>query len=615
MKFSRWSVAFTLLLLGLCTGLQAQLEVRPLPNGQQLSQARTAETEIDSTQHQLPFWDDFSTTDYQPDPARWFFSSSSPHVSEGIAVAPPTVNVVSFDGWNFYGEPHNAQSLAEGSADSLVSRFIDLSQVAAAERGSVFMSFFWQKQGLGEQPDAPDSLRLQFKMADNTWRTVWSVSGPEVSNTESFVQEILPVVGDEYFHPYFQFRFQSFGRLSGGYDGWNIDYVYLNKGRHAADLAYEDRALTSKPTSFLTNYTAMPYRHFLHSINTNITQPQAGFYNLDDVVQPIELYSLIRDSANVYDRMDEGTVLDPNPQGFERRIITTRPIDAAAFPSEQPADLALVLETKMYINSGDTINFGSIDYRHNDTVSTFTRLADELAYDDGQAEWAAGLSAEAGQLAYRYVVPEDENVTALNIYFPDFEAGQSGQTFTIIIWDRLTPGVEGRLLVEQHIVKPTSRLNDFKTYTLGRSVAVSDTFYIGFRQEVSGFFPVGLDKNTNSADAIYYNFGGAWERNNQVTGSLMMRPVFGEKRLVTGLEDADSNEVTIYPNPTTGRVHVRGNYDRLVVQDLLGRQVMEVAGSSMTERVIDLSGQETGIYLVRIYIGDSSIVRRLLISR
>jgi len=530
-----------------------------------------ARTMADSTQLELPFWDDFSTVYLSPDSSLWLTGSGTANVMPGVGIAPPTVNVAVFDGWNALGKPYSQDDLHYGAGDSLVSRFIDLSTVPPAIRNTVFLSFFWQKEGSGEMPDAPDSIRLQVRDDQKQWITLWSIAGPDVSVADEFFQEIVQINDPSFFHPYFQFRFQSFNRLSGGFDNWNIDYIYFNYGRNASDLAYEDRALTSLPGSFLKGYTAMPYDHFILDLSSNLQPVFVDFYNMHNLVQPIEYTALIRDTTKIFDVMDHDAVLDPNPAGFERRRIYSSAVDPSVF-DDQNDTLSLCMETVFYINSGDTLAFnGKVDYRVNDTTIAKVLLSDQLAYDDGSAEWAAGLSDRGGKIAYRFIVNKPDGLTALKIYFPEFGSGTSGQNFTLMIWDNLHEGVEGRLLVEQHVVGASEGLNQFVTYDLGRPVAVADTFFVGYEQNVSGFFAVGLDKNTDSGSEIFFNTDGVWEQNTKLIGSLLIRPVFGFKKAVGLQEESLFKDLHVYPNPTSGWVRVEGYIDGIDVMDMLGR--------------------------------------------
>ncbi len=592
-------IIFYLLLQGILSF--GQLKVVPIQASKdfRMPSLTSARTMADSSQLELPFWDDFSTVYLFPDSAKWIFNAGVPNVLPGMGIDPPTVNVAVFDGWNAYGKPYSQEELKHGPADSLVSRFINMTKVPADMRNTVYISFFWQKEGLGEIPNPLDSIRLQLKNNRNSWITVWSKAGPDVSETDQFFQEIIQIYETQYFFPYFQFRFQSFNRISGGYDNWNIDYIYLNYGRNASDLAYEDRAITSAPTSFLKSYTAMPYDHFIVDISANLQPVFVDFYNLDKYVQPIKYTALIRDTIKVYDIMDYEKVLDPNPGGFERRRIYSDNVDPTAF-DDQNDTLYLELKTVFYIDSGDTLAFdGKIDYRVNDTTTAKVLLTDQLAYDDGTAEWAAGLPDNGGKIAYRFVVNKPDGITAVMFYFPEFSRGNADQNFTLMIWDSLGTGNDGILLTEQHVVQPSPGLNEYVTYELGRPVAVTDTFYVGYEQNVPGFFAVGLDKNTNSGNEMFFNTNGAWEKNTKLRGSLMIRPVFGFKKAVGLRDEMVFRGIRVFPNPTGGWIRVEGAVTSLAVTDILGRKCLQ-AGKSEGKTDLDLSAFPNGMYFIKV---------------
>jgi len=560
------------------------------------SQLRIADAQRDSTRILLPFWDDFSRSSYLPDTNHWFVDPGTTNISSSLGVAPPTINVASFDGWNNLGVPYSSVQLEEGAGDSLVSRYIDLSSINPALYETAYISFFWQKEGRGEIPDESDSIRLQAINADKQWVTVWSKSGAEVSVTDEFFDEIIRIGDPSFFHDYFQFRFQSFGRLSGGFDTWNIDYIYLNINRNSGDTAFEDRALLTAPSTWLTTYTAMPYDHFLINLENNLQSTKSGVSNLDDQVQPIEFYALIQDSVQIFDEMNQGTPYNLAPK--DQTEIISESIDPNAF--DRNADsISLKLETKFYITSGDSANWlNKYDFRTNDTTRTYVFLDKELAYDDGTAEWAAGLSQQSAILAYRFIIPKADIITSVKIYFPEFVPSSAGKTFELIIWNDLFEYRQGRLLTEQHIVQRSTALNDFTTYNLGRPVAVEDTFYVGFEQSIPDFFPVGLDKNGIISEGnIFINLDGVWEPSNIVEGNLMIRPVFGFEAAV-GLEDELFDEITVYPNPNYGRFFIRGEFDKAWIFDVMGNEIQSIDYKQEIQEIKLIS--EQGLYLMKI---------------
>jgi hypothetical protein len=557
---------------------------------------RIASTERDSTRITLPFWDDFSRTTYLPDTNHWFIDPGTAIVTSNTGISPPTVNVATFDGWNNQGVPYSTIELEQGAGDSLVSRFIDLSIINPALYQTGYISFFWQKEGRGEMPDDTDSIRLQVIDKDKRWVTIWSKSGKDETVTDQFFQEIIQVADPSYYHDYFQFRFQSFGRLSGGFDSWHIDFVYLNINRNAGDLAYEDRALVSPPSSWLTKYSAMPYDHFLINLESNLQPTSTGVSNLDSQVQPIEFYAQIRSEGQIFDEMNIGTPQNLAPKSIVE--IVSQPIDPGAFDREADT-ISLMLETKFFITSGDSANWlNKYDLRINDTTRTMVMLDKELAYDDGTAEWAAGLSQKAAILAYRFVIPKADVMTSVKIYFPQFSPPSAGRTFTLVIWDDIYQYRLGRVLTEQHIVQQSSKLHEFTTYNFGRPVIVRDTFYVGYEQSIPDFFPVGLDKSGIIREGnIFINLDGVWEPATTVTGNLMIRPVFGFEAAV-GLEEEIFRDVKVFPNPSNGVFNISGSFERSWIFDIMGNEVVQI-GEQLQEGEVRMN-HSRGIYMLKI---------------
>jgi len=58
------------------------------------------------------------------------------------------------------------------------------------------------------------------------------------------------------------------------------------------------------------------------------------------------------------------------------------------------------------INGTDTTRFTQVDFRANDRVRTKFPLRDYFAYNQGMADYTAGINQRSGQLAVAYVTPE-----------------------------------------------------------------------------------------------------------------------------------------------------------------------------------------------------------------
>jgi len=578
--------------------LSAQVIFKSIDNSSSIKNSlRTTGSERDSAQITLPFWDDFSRSTFLPDSGLWFLDDGTASISQSLGINPPTINVAVFDGWNSKGAPYSTLPEEIGQADSLVSRFIDLGSINPQLWPTLYISFFWQKRGQGEIPDAEDSIRLQVMTSENTWETVWFKTGDNILETNKFFFEIIQLSDPRFFHDYFQFRFQAFGRRSGGYDTWNIDYVYLNINRTPSDDSFEDRALISTPSSWLTKFSAMPYDHFILGLEQNLQPTSVQVNNLDKQVQPIEYYAQIRDTTKIYDEMNQGTPVNLAPKTIS--TLTSQPVNPDAF--DPAADtISLNLETKFFINSGDSSNWlGKFDYRTNDTTRNVVLLDNVLAYDDGSAEWAAGLSQSSAMVANRFIMSKPDVITAVKFYFPEFAPTSVGKTFNLIIWEDIYKGREGRLLTEQHVVQRSPDINAYVTYNLGRPVAAVDTFYVGYEQTISDFFPLGLDKDGLSHPGnVFINLDGVWELGDQIEGNLMIRPVFGFKKAV-GLEDDVFRGFGIYPNPNHGYFNLSGDFDKAWVINALGILIGEFnPRGTVTE--LKLQNAASGIYLLKV---------------
>ena len=616
---------------------------QPATSTSQLNRTRQQAVQEPDTARMLPFWDDFSQpiTDAlgfsTPDTLHWM-PSSGVLINNGLAIDPPTIGVASFDGINARGIAYDTAANSVGLSDELVSCPINLAMVPEEERGSVYLSFFWQPQGRGEFPeDLGDSLRLQFSTTDTVdrWVTVWQRSGGESLATDAFVQEILPVDNPTFFHDRFQFRFQSYNRQSGAFDTWNIDYVYLNKGRTAIDLAYPDAAITSLPTSLFGEHTMVPMTQFRADPQRYLSEVSAQFYNLRNQPVGTTFESFVSNAltGEVLDRLSTTrNTLSPLPTAFDRRTMTVDALDVNTLDLNQDS---LYLETEFFIETGDkplilaftpegdTIFSEAVDYRVNDTVRTTFVLNESLAYDDGTAEFGVELNQTGGRVAYQFVAPVEDVLTHIDIHFPNL-AQNRGTLLRLFVWKTLSDTAGSEVVLRQTgtlAATPTATNNGFVSYSLESPISVQDTFYIGYQQESNDrFLIVGFDKNTNTGDRIFFNVSEEWEQNIELQGSLMMRPRFDRERaqLVTGLpgtdlpdEEAPDPDLVVFPNPSTGQFQIRGRFDQLRVLDLLGR---EIVSTPYTQAPVDLTRYQPGLYIFRFSIGGQIVTRKVVLQ-
>jgi len=618
-------VLATISILLISFSLHGQLIEIPLTKKNTIKPDQPIGMSVRSIQNvvQLPFWDDFSTSKLWPDDTKWV-NSDNVRISNSIALNAPTLNVAVFDGVDAFGAPYNPATLISGKTDSLTSCFIDLSGITPEQADSVYLSFFWQLNGRGELPDEGDSIVLEAKRPDGTWDRLWSQTGGIDNENEEFEQVLIQITSD-YWHGEFQFRFQSYTNLTGPFDTWLIDYIFLNKSRFPTDIAYLDRALTRRPSFLTAPYTAMPTEQFFSDPAKYVAATNSEFYNLNDVFQPILYSTIVRDeeSATEIERLNDDILANPLPGPFERRVFESPALDPNLLDAN--AD-SLRLETSYFINSGDNFfieNIDSnndttfafnVDYRVNDTVRMTTVIKDYFAYDDGEPDFAAGINQRGGQLAYRFYAEERALLTHIDINFPLTQ--QAGEPIEIFVRSALDNQESSLLYQNSYSVLRPESLGQLRSYRIDPPIFVQDTFFIGYVQATNNFLAVGLDKNNNSGSEIFYNVSGQWRPNEFVEGSFLMRPRFDKAiaQAQPSVGGETNPEVAIFPNPSDGRFYIAGNATQLEVYDNYGSRQAFTLDQRDRGVWIDLSENKKGIYLLKFFIDGKPVAKRILLS-
>ena len=574
------------------------------------AQLRTQQTTLN-----LPFFEDFASV--RKTDTVWQ-KNVGVYINNTLGINAPTLNVASFDGVDGNGVPYNLTSnLAQGGADTLVSCPIDLSGLTASD--NIYLSFAWQAEGLGEFPDTEDSLQLQFKDVTGAWVSVWSQMGGDsllnlgADYTQEFKSEILAVTDANYLHDAFQFRFIVFARISGSYDTWNLDDVFLDKNRNANDLARNDIALSQAPNSLLKRYNAMPLNQYLaNAANETADNITAKAFNLNALGSGFALFNfdvVIEDTiSNTFiATLNDQPTGDFFPAGTSKDMTATfNP--ALLDPFRNSGGVALKYRFRSFL---DISNRNDID--QNDTVSRVTVLSDYYAYDDGSAEFLAGINQNRGQVAYRYVVNEPDSLTDVQMYITRLNKDLAGQTFIFKVWanENGKPGavLTQKILSIANVYAPG--INQFVSIKSALEQAqdrftplyIQDTVFIGWQQTSDDLLAVGLDKNTDTSDEIYFNLSGEWVQNTEPLGSLMLRPVFGQVS-ITGVEPPrlDPSSVKVYPNPAReATLYIEGlPLQQVKIVSLQGEVVKTIVldNKGAKKHSIDINDLPPGTYLL-----------------
>ncbi|MCH7408563.1 T9SS type A sorting domain-containing protein [Belliella sp. DSM 111904] len=575
----------------------AQFKQLGLPQQENKNQSHTARTREDVVLT-LPFWDDFSTRGI--DDSKWINEGASHSIT--VANAAPTIGVAILDGIAANGQPYADSPLTQGVADQLSSHMIDLSDLSDSEEQTVFLSFYWQPAGKAEMPDANDFLILEFLNTNGDWMEVWRQNGELEANRLFFTHEIIQVTQD-YFHEAFQFRFQSRGRLSGPFDAWLIDYVYLNKNRNSQDLNRFDRALTQANSPIFNQYSAIPLFELEANPETYFNATGNEFKNLENRFRAMEYSIEIRekDSQTVLQRINNNTPINPVPLALERRSLSSNPIPTLELPEEE-SDLEVITylstgDRSLYqLIAGDSVFFPEVDLRVNDTVRTSVPIRDFFAYDDGELDYSAGINQRSGMLAVRFEKIEEAFLKGVSINFTNFQ--QFGRGIDIMVWTDLN---QEPIYVFEAVIPAKENLEEFSYFEFEENIQLPEEFYIGYMQFSNEFIYVGLDKNRDSGDQIYYNVTGSWQQNEFVEGSLMIRPHLSQSPPFESGEIGPSSRIKIFPNPVTEFVKIEGEFELISIIDQYGRTINVQMEEVEKGKILNFANQMRGIYLINVY--------------
>lgn len=545
------------------------------------------------------------------DPQLFWLDDNAYH-NYRYAVNPWSLGVMTFDGLDRTGYPYAIGTTLSDYADYLTSKPIDLSGSAVAD--SLYITFLIQKKGFGDQPEATDSLVLEFyDSAAQLWIHQWGVNGGAL---DEFQVAQVPVKTVNFLTDAFQFRFKNYGGLSGALDHFHLDYVKFRDFSGYQDTLIEDFALSYPIASLLNEFTSVPWDHYKNNpVGKMSTEVPVTLRN-----------SYLNGGASIsstgggkikvsYNNVQEGLVnlngqllanynppTQPIPDYTPRTTFSSvHDVSTYSFDPSKPG-----VQQFFDVELNTTVPIGS-NYRQNDTARSVQYFGNYYSYDDGTAEQAYGPQGFQSRLAIQYTPYEADSIIGMMVHFVPTVNDVSNKLFQMAIWDD-NGGVPGALLYEDNAFfarqpRYESSPNKFVTYFTKDTVKVpvTGTFYIGWKQIDSDRLGVGLDKNIDRSQHTFFNAdgGSSWTMSS-IEGSVMLRPIFSTSfdpalgvRTIAAVEPT----ISIYPNPSTGVFNV--NSDRTDLGDI---SVFSIQGQHIlttTESSFDLSNYSSGVYFVK----------------
>ena len=181
---------------------------------------------------------------------------------------------------------------------------------------------------------------------------------------------------------------------------------------------------------------------------------------------------------------------------------------------------------------------------------------------------------------------------------------------SIISGEKVTDEVkEGAFVVESG----TTKLTASKTLSLksGTSIKTGASLRARKGQSTNNYKGTG-DPRISKAPLCFSNFSDRFINNDQFFYE-------GNGGTLSEISDNTSeiNSVSIYPNPTSGRINVvinnNENINDVVVLDLTGKVLMSQSVNS-NKASLDLSSYSKGMYLVKVITAEDSYVKKVVLK-
>ena len=126
----------------------------------------------------------------------------------------------------------------------------------------------------------------------------------------------------------------------------------------------------------------------------------------------------------------------------------------------------------------------------------------------------------------------------------------------------------------------------------------------------TNYINLGIDRSNNTADYIYYFTSGSWQQ-SFLSGSLMMRPYFGQQAVV-GLQYAEKETVAVSlrPNPCKNVLFLDYNEDALLLsaETVLYNMYGKCCKRQQLEKQMDVSDLPAGVYVMRIVAANGQVL-------
>jgi hypothetical protein len=529
------------------------------------------------------------------------------YINTHLPYMPPSKGVATLDGLNEYGKGYNAEGIKNDIADYLTSAPINLNGLNGND--SVYLSFLLQPQGLGDNPDVIDSIVVEFRDDRGRWNTVWSRKGGKQVPLDSLkfsfhsvhIKDQIVPSDPNFFYNEFQFRFKNSATISGINDFWHIDFVRLDRNRTYQDTSLTDENFVYELPSVLKYHTLLPTQQYRGNIDLEDT-----IFGINRNIYPTNSFPF---SGHRFICYNENTGIVYGSSSMELPHAAA-PLVFHPLEIKNKLNFPTIVSDSTYVVSKIFVS-NPDNYIPNDTATIRQFFFNEMAYDDGSAEWSYGTGGlGTKKLAYRFFIPNKDTLAAIKLMYTNTRGSVENLLFDITVWKTIgLNGKQEQILKTLTKIKPQyiDSLNNFVTYGLDIPLEVQDTIYVGWVQSDERNLQVGYDANsTKGYDNIFLMLNNVWSKANvPLKGSPMIRIILdGERKfptneVVNAERKLDHQKITFYPNPASQVVTIQIGEWRDVeisIYDMIGKLVLQ---QPLREGQLDISNLNQGLYYMK----------------
>ena len=578
----------------------------------------------------LPFFDDFSETNVYLDASKW--QNRSVLVNSGFSLFPINYNVATLDALDATGKVYSHASSTPFVADSLMSlpiSLVDENGENLSPADSLYLSFYYQPQGNGDAPENNDSLVLMFGYQGDTtmvWEHVWSTNGLSLdsfllaNDNRYFKQVMIPIKNENYFtndltilfYNYATLPFAMYPNDRSNVDTWNIDFIYLNKGRSYDDTSYPLVSMSEKSPSLLKRYQSMPYRQY----KSNPTVAMSSAFpicmaNLDADNQIAKYYCHIENLSNdwTYDyKKDDSYILSPyTSNGLYSDTINIRNF---LLDMDNSIDTTSYLITHIINVETDSTEVKG------DTLCAVQHLYNYYAYDDGTPERGYGVVPDDSYFASQFTISMSDTLCGVYLLFNRTYNDANYDFFDIVVWNDNNgrPGNEIYRLKNQRPEWDEEEIYKFAYYPFDKLLKVNGTIYVGLMQHSAESINIGFDTSIDNQQYNFYETGDGW-KNSGMKGSLMIRPVLGGDYVIEE-KPYEAKSLGLYPVPSKDVINIgelsAQSCEEVIIFDMTGRLMKHFSNDVN----LDISDLSNGLYMIRVITEEGkSYTEKFVISK